>query len=265
MAQVRLFVLMALAVAVWPLSAQAQGPFGLGGSDTPLVERFDTNKDGFLDAAERKAARAFMERQSRGGPFGGGRGGFPAFRGRGFAPASPGVTITPSEVKAAPAGAALYDIGTLRTAFIQFEADDWETELSAFYRTDVDVPATVIVDGRTYRNVGVHFRGMSSFAFVPPGSKRSLNLAFDFRDSKQALNGYRTLNLLNANGDPTFVRPVLYATIARKYIPAPAANYMHVVINGENWGVYVNAEQFNRDFLQETFKTTAGEIGRAHV
>ena len=32
----------------------------------------------------------------------------------------------------------------------------------------------------------------------------------------------------------------------------------HVVINGENWGVYVNAEQFNRDFLQETFKTTAG-------
>ena len=46
---------------------------------------------------------------------------------------------------------------------------------------------------------------------VPEGSKRSLNLSFDFVDEKQELGGYRTLNLLNANGDPTFVRAVLYS------------------------------------------------------
>ena len=37
---------------------------------------------------------------------------------------------------------------------------------------------------------------------VPEGSKRSLNLSFDFVDKKQVIDGYRTLNLLNANGDP---------------------------------------------------------------
>jgi hypothetical protein len=35
-------------------------------------------------------------------------------------------------------------------------------------------------------------------------------------------------------------------------------NYMRVVINGESWGVYVNAQQFNGDLLRDEFKTTKG-------
>ena len=65
---------------------------------------------------------------------------------------------------------------------------------------------------------------MSSFMMVPAGSKRSLNLSFDFADNDQRLLGYHTLNLLNANGDPTFLRTMLYSEIARRYIPAPKAN-----------------------------------------
>lgn len=87
--------------------------------------------------------------------------------------------------------------------------------MAAFTNTDVEVPATVIVDGTTYKDVGVHFRGASSFMMVPAGSKRSLNLSFDFGDKKQRLHGYRTVNLLNANSDPTFVRTVLYSEIAQ--------------------------------------------------
>ena len=33
---------------------------------------------------------------------------------------------------------------------------------------------------------------------------------------------------------------------------------MRVVINGESWGVYVNAQQFNKDFLRDYFKTDKG-------
>jgi hypothetical protein len=93
---------------------------------------------------------------------------------------------------------------------------------------------------------------------VPEGLKRSLNLSFDFVDEKQALDGYRTLNLLNSNGDPTFVRAVLYTEIARQYLPTPKMNYMRVAINGESWGIYINAEQFNRDFTRENFGSTGG-------
>jgi len=53
----------------------------------------------------------------------------------------------------------------------------------------------------------------------------ALNLSLDFAHLDQRLAGYRTLNLLNSIGDPTFVRTVLYLQIARDYIPAPKANY----------------------------------------
>ncbi len=241
----------------------AQGPRGFPGmQDQSLVTMFDGNQDGRLDAAERKAARAWLERQRPSfggfGRGGGGFGGFGGFGGRGFAASSPGRALASADVRSYSADVPLYDTGTLRTVFIQFESAEWEPELEAFYRTDVDVPATVTIDGRVYRDVGVHFRGMSSFAMVPSGAKRSLNLAFDFAVEDQHVGGYRTVNLLNANGDATFVRPVLYSTIARSYIPAPAANYMRVVINGQSWGIFVNAQQYNKDFLRDNFKTTDG-------
>jgi len=181
----------------------------------------------------------------------GGRGGLA------FATATPGPKMSPSDV--ASAGAApLYDPDTLRTIFVEFSGPDWERELTDFYNSDVDVPATVTVDGRRYAEVGIHFRGLSSFGMAPAGSKRSLNLSMDFANAEQRLLGYRTLNLLNVNGDPSFLRPVLYTEIARHYIATPRTNYVRVVINSEYWGVYVNAQQFNSDFTRDFFKSTNG-------
>jgi len=151
-----------------------------------------------------------------------------------------------------------YDTNVLRTLFLQFENADWEKEMADFYNTDVDVPAQLTMDGRTYRDVGVRFRGMSSFAFVSEGSKRSLNVSIDFADDDQRVQGYRTLNLLNANSDPTFTRALIYSHIARQYVPAARINYLRVVINGESWGIYLNAEQFNSDFVRDRFKGDKG-------
>ncbi len=106
--------------------------------------------------------------------------------------------------------------------------------------------------------MGVHFRGMSSFGMVPAGYKRSLNVALDFVDEEQRIGGYKTLNLLNAHEDPSFMSSVLYSHIARQYLPAPKANFVRVVINGECWGLYASVQQFNKEFLDENFKTTKG-------
>jgi spore coat protein CotH len=85
----------------------------------------------------------------------------------------------------------------------------------------------------------------------------------DFVHNDQRLLGYRTLNLLNSHRDPTFVRSVLYYQIARQYLPAPKANYVKLVINGESWGVYINVQQFNKDFVQEWFGETKGARWKA--
>jgi hypothetical protein len=238
-----------------------------------ILAQFDASKNGRLERAERQAAREWIAKQPPaglagvigrfGGPPGGPPGpggvppGMPPLGGRGFSPASAGQRLAPDSVRIYR-DEPLYDTRVLRTLFLQFENADWEKELSDFYNTDVDVPAQLTVDSRVYRDVGIRFRGMSSFAFVPEGSKRSLNVSIDFAHSNQRLLGYRTLNLLNANSDPTFTRTLLYSEIARAYMPAAKANYVRVVINGESWGVYVNVEQFNSDFVRDRFKTTRG-------
>ena len=242
----------AVLVAVLQHSSRAQG-FGFGGGpDIQVVKQFDKDANGRLDASERQPARQWLSTNNNRGfgrrRFGSGR----------QSTSQVGRPLSPADVKSG-GQAALYDPASYRTLFLQFEnTSDWENELAAFYGTDVDVPATVIVDGVTYKDVGVHFRGMSSFRMVPDGAKRSLNLTFDFVNPQQRLRGYKTLNLLNGNGDPTMMRAVLYSEIARHYTPTPKSNYVRVVINGEDWGTFINSQQFNTDFTREWFSTTGG-------
>ncbi len=266
------------------------GPGGPMGGERQIVAQFDKDADGRLNKEERTAAREFLKtNRGPGGPGGGGfnffggppgggpPGGGPGGRGPGGPgggpggrpggpgggpfggnePAKPGPKISPKDVKPV-ADASLYEPTVLRTLFLEFEDADWEAELADFNNTDVEVPATVTVDGVKYPNVGVHFRGMSSFMGVQAGSKRSMNLSFDFVDEKQRLYGYKTLNLLNAHEDPSFMHTVLYSHIARKHIPAPKANFVKLAINGESWGIYASAQQFNKDFLAENYPSSKG-------
>ncbi|MCW1926175.1 CotH kinase family protein [Luteolibacter arcticus] len=228
--------------------------------DRKVLHQFDKDSNQRLDKDERAAARKFLKANpgpQRGGPRGGFRGGPGGFGPREEeTPVTPGARISPADIK--PASGDLYAANTLRTIFLDFENADWEAELEAFHSTDVEVPATMTVDGKSYPGVGIHFRGMSSYMMVPAGKKRSLNVAIDFTEKKQRLEGYKTLNLLNSNGDGSFLSAVLYSHIARQYIAAPKVNLVRVVINGENWGVYVNQQQFNKDFIQENFRTSKG-------
>jgi len=224
--------------------------------ETKLVKQFDKEGDKRLNVAERKAAREFLAKERAEGRGARRRGP----RGRDQEPQEPvqaGPKLSTADVKKYP-DAGLYDPLIVRTLFLEFENADWEAELGDFYRTDVEVPCKLTVDGKAYRDIGVHFRGASSFFTVSPTRKRSLNLSLDFVHDDQRLGGYRTLNLLNSHTDPTFLRTVLYYHIARAYIPAPKANYVRVVINGESWGIYVNGQQFNKDFTRDWFNSTQG-------
>ena len=232
--------------------------FPLQGRGIGIVKQFDKNNDGWLNSIERKPARDYA--RYRGDP---GRGGPP--RGFGWGgergPASRGKTVTPADVKTYPS-VPFYDEGVLRTVFITFDNSEWESELEDFHGTDVDVPATVSIDGKTYRDVGVRYRGLSSYQ-VPEGHKRSINLSIDMAHDDQSVGGYRTLNLLNSHEDPTMMRAVLFLHVAREYIPAPKGNFVRVVINGENWGIYQNVQQFNKEFLKENFSSAGGARWKA--
>jgi len=243
-----------------------RGPGGMGGH-TKILEKFDKDEKGYLNAEERKAAREYLSSRQMGGPGGPGRGG----RGgrRGFGPGGfggeggatvtgkPGPKVSVAEAKKY-GNEPLYEPTVLRTFFLEFEDADWDKELQDFYHTDVDIPAKLTVDGKVYPDVGVHYRGASSYMAVPEGGKRSLDISMHLVHDDQRLLGYRSLNLLNSNADPTFMRTALYHYVSRQYIAAPKANWVRVVINGESWGIYVNTQQINSDMAKEWYNTTKG-------
>ena len=236
------------------------GPGGFGppgGEQRKILKEHDKNGDGWLNAAERKVAREAMKNDGGGRRGPGGGFGPPGGFGRGGETPKPGPKVHPADATNF-ATATLYDPTVLRTIFIEFESADWEKELEDFHGTDVDVPAKVVVDGKTFNNVGIHFRGMSSYMMVRAGSKRSMNLTVDMADAKQRIHGAKTLNLLNNHEDATAMSTVIYSHIARQYIPAPKANFAKVVINGESWGIYTNVQQFNKDFAKENFQNDKG-------
>ena len=224
-------------------------PFGggRGGPRPPekLVEQFDTDKDGKLTGAEREAALS-----TRGG-------GNVSLISEADLRNSAQTDVETSLASIPEGSPSLYDAKTLRTLYLRFHHEDWSEQMNAFYRTDIEVPADLIVDGKVYPGVGVHFRGTSSY-FTVRSDKKSFNIAVDYGKDGQRLYGYKTLNLLNGHVDASFLREVLYNRIARDYVPAMKTNLVKLVINGENWGVYINLQQYNKDFLAEQFGTKGG-------
>lgn len=277
----------------WNVSELLAQPGRGGGPNAPdqkILKDFDKDSDGVLNKEERNQAKEFLKSRSngsggRGGP--GGRGGFggrpprPDDRGAGgFGPpggrgggrrgfggppgrggnrpkGTEGPKVSFSDAQSFP-NSKLYDPNVLRTLFLEFEEDDWEADLELFKPTDVEIPATLTVDGKTYSDVGVSFRGASSFFSIPAGSKRSLNISMDYLQDEQKLYEYKTLNLLNCNGDASLMSSFLYAGIAGSKIATPKVNFVKVVINGRSWGVYCNVQQFNKDFIEENFGTRKG-------
>jgi len=221
------------------------GPPGFNQED--LVKKFDSDGDGKLNNNERKTAREYIKSQSSGRPN----------QNRQKKDVSQDKTIVEIEKTFSyDTKADLYDEKVLRTLYLQFPNEDWFDELADFYRTGVEVPADLTVDGIKYPSVGIRFRGNTSYMMT--GEKKSLNISIDYGDDNQRLYGYKTLNLLNCNTDPSLMREVLYTKICRNYMPAPKANFVKLVINGENFGIYANVQQFNKDFLKDWFGTKDG-------
>ena len=227
---------------------------GPGRQDLKVVEKFDKDGDGKLNEEERSKARVYVKEQGSGS------------RRRGRRPGGGGESsnlntgkpekLTPADVKNYP-DRPLYDASILRTIFIKFPGADWETELADFYRTDVEMPVDMTVDGKNYEGVGVQFRGNSSFFGVSAGQKRSFNIRMEYGDH-DGLYGYKTLNLLNCHADPSFLRHVLFDHITGRYLPTSKSNYVKLVINGESWGIYLNIQQYNKDFLTDWYDTKGG-------
>jgi len=151
-----------------------------------------------------------------------------------------------------------YDINTVNTIEITFEESNWDYLLDqlAAAGNEERLMGSVTINGLEFDSVGVRYKGNSTYNANQ--IKNPLNIKLDYIINDQEIEGYGTLKLANGYKDPSFVREVLGYEIARKYFPAPLANYANVYVNGTHLGLYTSDQDVDKFFSRTHFSYDEG-------
>ena len=146
-----------------------------------------------------------------------------------------------------------YAIDTIREIRLYFIESNWDEIMDSLYIVGEleRLRGNVIIDGESYLNVGIRYKGFSSYSSAR--DKNPLNIQLDYIDKSQNHLGHSKIKLSNVIQDPSFVREALSYEIARKYMPASKANYANVYINDTLIGLYTNVESVEENFLDSHF------------
>ena len=152
-----------------------------------------------------------------------------------------------------------YDDTVVRRIDLIFKTPDYWSTLQNNWSTKTNMKCDLRVDGVDYPDVGVRFRGNSSYWGLPSSSKkRGFKISIDEYTPDRKLMGYKTLNFNNNFADPSWCRETVSYHVFRQFMPTPKSNYIHLYINGESWGPYFNTQQVNKAMLKEWFEDNDG-------
>lgn len=152
----------------------------------------------------------------------------------------------------------IYDVNRIQELRITFKDKNWDRTLDSLKQlgTKLRIEADVKLNGRIYMGCGVRFKGNSSYNATRNlfGKKLPLNIKSDYTKENQTFpGGYDRLKLANGFRDPSFIREVLSYEIAAKYMHVPKANFMHVYIDEEYYGLYTSVESIGEKFIEDHF------------
>lgn len=127
------------------------------------------------------------------------------------------------------------------------------------------VRGTVELDGETVSDVGVRFKGNSSYQYYADTLKRPMKLDFDRFIKDQEFHGLKTINLGNNALDPSQLREALsYEMFRLAGVPAPRTAFALVYLTVEGLhdrqfvGLYTMVEEVDKDFLKMHYGTSKG-------
>lgn len=157
----------------------------------------------------------------------------------------------------------LYDLEHIPEIRVTFQESNWE-ELLDKMKAKGDkkrLTATVSIDGQVFKGVGVRYKGNSSYN--NPKSKGSKKLPFNMKSNYKTKNqyfpgGYKTIKLSNVFRDASYTREILSYEIARKYMPAPMANFAKLYVNDVYIGLYNNTQAVDKILIEDAFESTNG-------
>jgi len=123
--------------------------------------------------------------------------------------------------------------------------------------------ASVVVNGREFKEVGVRKRGFFGSA---DSDRPALNIDLEKFVKGQKISGRTSLKLHNNKQDSSNLRQALsYHVFSKAGVPAPRCNLAHVKVNGKNLGVYSNIEGIDEAFLKRVFGNDKGNLYEAQI
>ncbi len=148
-----------------------------------------------------------------------------------------------------------YNINTVREIRITFKEHNWDTKLDSLFElgTDDRLLGDVTIDGHPFNNVGIRYKGYSSWSASQ--IKNPFYIKLDESVKYANYEGFSKLKLSNVTHDPSFIREALSYEIAQKYMPAGRANFANVYVNDTLIGLYTNVEAVDDNFTQLHFNS----------
>ena len=123
--------------------------------------------------------------------------------------------------------------------------------------------ANVVIDGESYKNVGIRAKGNTSLSTVASlGSERySFKIEFDHYDSAKSYYGLDKLSLNNLIQDSTMMKDYLTYTMMNEFgVKSSLCSYVYITVNGEDWGLYLAVEGVEEAFLERSYGSDYGEL-----
>lgn len=151
---------------------------------------------------------------------------------------------------------------TSRVHSIDIVMNDWDSFIETCENEEY-AGCAVIVDGESYKNVGLRAKGNTSLNSVSAmGSQRySFKIEFDHYDDAISYHGLDKLSLNNLIQDNTCMKDYLtYRLMGTFGVAAPLCSYVWVTVNGEDWGLYLAVEAVEEAFLQRNYGSDYGEL-----
>ncbi len=153
----------------------------------------------------------------------------------------------------------LFDDSTVHTVDIQI--DDWQ----GFLDTAVDEiysPATVVIDGESFYNVGLRAKGNNSLRLTNEyGHDRySLKLEFDHYTGG-TYHGLDKLSLDSSFQDNSYLKTRLsFDMMNFMGVPTPLTSWTWVTVNGEDWGLFLAIEEPEESFVKRIYGEDHGRL-----
>lgn len=109
----------------------------------------------------------------------------------------------------------------------------------------------------TLQNIGFRLRGNTSRF----SKKKSFKVSFNTYEPGRKWEGLEKLNLNGEHNDPSVVRSkICWDLLRRMEVPASRANHVELYINGNYFGLYINVEHVDEEFVQLRFGNNDGNL-----